>query len=239
MNVQLDLYDKLQSIRTKISDEEFNNLMDNFIDLYKKSNIKLLNEFYQSPTITNTINECKCSEYEICLDQDISKLKSCKNYQKFIELNPVIELIFEDKIVELTKTPILYPNTPFKIIQNNFRNLNLLGNFNYSINIIYIIGTAIFDYSMRNLFFNKMQPKETVIDILNIKNFQSNEDFNEFMKKISFDSNIWIKTFKSAIYKIDFENIAEQLTGEIINGKLNINANLDEEINIEQILQQF
>ena len=137
MNVQLDLYDKLQSIRTKISDEEFNNLMDNFIDLYKKSNIKLLNEFYQSPTITNTINECKCSEYEICLDQDISKLKSCKNYQKFIYLyntynfkdkysNFELHMLLakacsNDKLLNLNNENKFYPS---KFLVGEFNKLN-------------------------------------------------------------------------------------------------------------------
>jgi hypothetical protein len=226
-----NFYDQIISIKHKLTNEEFISLMNSFILTFKNSNQKILKNLSK-----NEYTSCQCQESDICINNDINKLKDCKNYKKFIEINPIVELIFENKIIEFTSSPILYPNTSYNIITNNLRNLHLLGNMNYSFDNMVIIGSALYDYLMRNLFICMMQPKETIIDILNIKNFQS----LEFFKKINFDTNIWINTFISSICK-NPPIIPEPLTGEIINGNLSIKANLDENIyiNIDEIISEL
>lgn len=219
-----NFYDNILSIKNKISQQEFISLMEYFIISFQNSNLKIIDNL-----LIQESNFCNCQENQICINKDINQLKKCKNYPEFIKINPIIQLLFENIDIKYTTIPIIFPDTPFHIITNNLKNLHLLGNMNYSTDKMIIIGSAIYDYLMRNLFICKMQPKETIIDILNIKNFN-----------INFDTNIWINAFTSAICK-NPPIIPEPLTGEIINGNLSIKANLDENIyiNIDEIISEL
>lgn len=147
------------------------------------------------------LKKCSCDENQMCWGRNLLGICDCRHYPEFIKINPHIALFYEDKKIEYTKEPIMYPRENFQDICKNFVILNKMNNIindcEYDLKIKLAITSALFDYSMRNLFHLKMQPKETIFDIFQIQGLLQNDDVIEFFKKQEFDPNIWIKAFKN------------------------------------------
>ncbi len=148
---------------------------------------------------THIISYCDCSDGEesICIfNADI--FKSCKNYPKFIEINPILENIYEEKSIEFTKEPISRSFIVQDIVFNVNVILNLLTNLKEKNQKIWA-SFAIFDYLMRNIEFVKMHKKFAEKILLKCNEILEDENAIDILSKLNFDKNIWINTFKSLI----------------------------------------
>lgn len=160
---------------------------------------------------------CNCSDGELCISFSNEILKSCKNFEKFIEVNPIINLLFEDIPVVSTKNYIMYPNNSFNSILSNLKNLRKLLEI-YQANFIMslVINSAIYDFLMRNLFVAKIYQKQTQADIINIIIQKKNPLASAFFDKYGFNTDIWINNLKISI-EISLDN--KKLKGKIKNTK--------------------
>jgi len=185
---------------------------------------------------------CKCGERSLCIKPDIREIRNCKNYEKFRELNPLIELLFdEDKTIQFTTIPILFPNTSYLEIADNFSHLNHMVNMHRRTpGVAPILEATLYDYSMRNLFFLKSQPRETLIDIFNIKDSLLFDENRDFYQKHHFDPNIWITAFRSVLQKKkETPPKVKILEGKIDKKNLRVKFNLNPAKEISEIMESI
>ncbi len=138
---------------------------------------------------------CKCNNnFSICYGK--RELLNCKNYERFVKMNPIIEHIYDkQKPMILEKEPFYGECLPEVIILKNRENLLQLI---YAIPDRYcknIIMIALADFLMRNAKFLKNNHKQAVMASSGIIGSENDQDFLEILKEIGFDVKIWVNTF--------------------------------------------
>lgn len=171
------------------------------------------------------VSKCNCkSEYDICKTPFILQLSNCKNYKRFIELNPVFELIFdEDKKIEFNKHNNYFSNQNYEEITYNFTNLNDLTTvFKDTEDIRVIVSTALYEYSMKNLFFIRAQPRETIIDIFTILSYIQDPEYVSFYRKHNINPHVWVTSFSTILLPSVYINAKEAGTENNVEKIMNI-----------------
>jgi len=110
--------------------------------------------------------KCTCNDNEICLHYNLNQLRMCKNFEKFVEVNPIVRSIFEDKIISVSERAIFKPMNDIKFVQNNIDLLVKCIKFHYSGKHKAIFIFALFDYLIRNAWCLKRKGYSN--DFLNI-----------------------------------------------------------------------
>ncbi len=198
---KIDLTQTSSNIKKTI--EHFNK------DLELQTKFEKIVDSFKTTKINDSVCDC-VNIYDICLKNDIRKILSCRNYQRFITINPIFELIFEDKKVEFTKRPQIISGKDFNEIIFNFAAINSLYKFyNDNETLRIIIGSSMFDYSMRNIFNLRMKTKETIIDVFHIRALMTNDRAMNFFRKNNFDPKIWENTFEQSIKKCNHIDLIE------------------------------
>lgn len=175
--------------RKILKDSEFDyNIWLNVFEDVKNNRIEIPDETGEEH------RRCLCeNNNQICYGYN--SFRKCKNYERFIHFNPIVEAIYKPIKIKPTSKANKGPCLPDVVILNNKNNLlHLL----YSIpnsrhkNIINI---ALFDLFMRNLQFVKKN-KEHLMCICAVLFEEMKEvNFLQLLDEIRFDSSIWEKTF--------------------------------------------
>lgn len=192
-NVLMETHDEY----TRLQGEKMNRIKTSF------TMCQILDKLLREEKVMNikklAKGRCGCIKGQLCTTRKLMDIRDCGNYQAFIKLNPIIDLLYnEDKPVVFTREPKLYEEGEgISCILNylNFEILNrLVTQSQRETERIYIIcSAALNDYTMRNMFHARMQPKETMIDIYHI--FRMKE--HRILVKHNFDANIWMDNFRS------------------------------------------
>lgn len=244
----------LEIVKQSSYDDELSSKIESELEIFENNNVPYADRFLQLakmlskedevlPFISdileslydnNQIGQCNCNGDDICLKQDIKQIWKCKNYTKFIELNPIFNLFFDDDHeINLTTEPIYYPNESFFVIRQNFRNLNSLTNYyKDDLSLLPILTTALYDYSMKNLFFLQSQSRETLIDIYQLLSFRRFEGFIRFYEKHNINPDIWLDAFEKTLQIREIKNEEE----EIPQSTLSIFRNKNKKINIGKVM---
>jgi hypothetical protein len=146
---------------------------------------------------------CECDEKKICMPYNITK---CKNFNKFIETNPIYNLIYKkEKYVINYKCEKIkeYNDEVKKGIQVNIRrHLDLVDQSTYEHKIILII--SVFYYLLKNYNFleqHKMFYDKTLAKIEEINKDKDNS--TRVLNSYEFDEDIFdkfIDLFKNPIF---------------------------------------
>jgi hypothetical protein len=152
----------------------------------------------------NDIPPCNCDENKICMPYNIT---NCKNFKKFIEINPIYNLIHEKKKYEIIyKCEKIqeYNQDAKKAIQVNVkRHLDIIEQSNYEYKIIIII--SVFYYLIKHYNFleeNKVFYEKTLSKLQEINNDKPN--YKWVLNSYEFDEDIFdkfIDLFKNPIFE--------------------------------------
>jgi len=141
----------------------------------------------------NLIPACECDEKKICMPNNI---KNCKNFNQFIELNPIYNLIYNKKKYEIIYKCVKiqeYNAEAKKEIQINVkRHLDLIDKSTYDHKIIIII--SVFYYLLKH--YNFLEENKVFYDKTLDKLEEINKDKNKFkwvLNSYEFDENIFDK----------------------------------------------
>jgi hypothetical protein len=146
---------------------------------------------------------CECDEKKICMPYNIA---NCKNFIKFIEINPIYNLIYKkEKYVINYKCEKIqeYNDEKKKAIQVNVRrHLDLIDKSTYEHKIILII--SVFYYLLKH--YNFLEAHKTFYDKTLDKLEEINKDKDKFkwiLNSYEFDEDIldnFIDLFKNPIF---------------------------------------
>jgi len=132
---------------------------------------------------------CKCLGNNVCMNHNLNTLKLCKNYTRFIQLNPMVETIYdENKQIKFSenKEEIMEDG----IIKENIITLVKLIDFHYSTKHKTIFLISLFDFVLRNINFFRENHScgEYLLNEINelIKNNTFHQQFFE-KKKINLE----------------------------------------------------
>jgi len=159
------------------------------------------------------IKGCSCNREQICFKSEPNELLKCKNFKKFIEINPILKNFFvKNKSFIYSKITICDINNTPNFID---KNLNCLINlhqlqvqqsnmhiFNHHRLIILI---AICDFLMTNFYFSRICTEYYIFalsELNKILNQQDNESYNndlQFMLKYNINPTFWLANFTKII----------------------------------------
>ena len=179
-------YKELTNIYNYIIQNSYND-SNNFIKKYKNYRRK------------NYKNICQCEEYELCVPNKASELIKCRNFNKFIENNPIIGIMF-GKNLNISFSPHFDSSQDIIPIHQNFMNLfNLAHSLSNKEKII--IGISIIHYSVKNIY-SLIQDKSLAktINII-IDKFLDNVIFQIFLKEFGINYNMFYQIIKLTIYE--------------------------------------
>jgi len=169
--------------------------------IYKK--VKKNKEQDVSNQATVKKEECVCDEKKICMPHNII---NCKNFNKFIELNPIYNLIYDNKKYEIIykcKKIQEYNEESKKAIQVNVkRHLDIIEQSTYDHKIILII--SVFYYLLRH--YNFLEENKLFYDKTLSKLEEINKDKDKFkwvLNSYEFDEDIldkFIDLFKNPVF---------------------------------------
>jgi len=235
------LWDQIIHVKTKLSEEKFNSLLAGFYMIVRKAldDGRLETDLVNAGNIIfDSFDECRCNSEQICLKKDIRFIRNCRNYEDLVQTNPIIELIFENKIVNQTTIPIIYTEQSLYKIKQNVKNLfDLINVYIGNDNYVDIFSSALYEYLMKNLIYIKIFPKEILMELFAIDKIITNRYPNDFFEKINFNPFIWKATFSKGIMapreEID-QKIAHLKDLREMSSRLNLNL-LEEAINTGDI----
>ena len=147
---------------------------------------------------------CECDEKKICMPSNIA---NCKNFNKFIETNPIYNLVYDKKkydIIYKCEKIQEYNDEEKKAIQVNVkRHLDLIDKSTYEYKIILII--SVFYYLLKH--YNFLESHKVFYDKVLDKLEEINKDKNNFkwvLNLFEFDEDIFdkfIDLFKNPIFE--------------------------------------
>jgi hypothetical protein len=164
----------------------------NKIDYKKKLKIKNKNVI-ENKNVNKDI--CECTFKEICITNDLNKLKKCKNYNNFINKNPILELLFIKKNVNICYIPntnILEDEYKKEIINNIRSHMDFINIFTNECKIVFII--SMFDCLIQHFNIVKNNEKLLKISLEKLYEIDNCISLNNSLKNYDFDQNI-IKNF--------------------------------------------
>ena len=171
----------------------------------KNKDVSIINQ----PIVNNQVNNqqiapsCECDESKICMPHNII---NCKNFNQFIELNPIYNLIYDKKKYEIIYKCVKiqeYNAEAKKEIQVNVkRHLDLINQSTYNHKIIIII--SVFYYLLNQYNFleeNKVFYDKTLSKLEEINKDKAN--YKWILNSYEFDEDIldkFIDLFKNPIF---------------------------------------
>jgi len=209
--IMTEIQDKLQRVieEKKYEDSLYDDDGKYFDEIFESINSQHLLEKMDNFSF---LSQCNCkTDFDICKTPFILQLKNCKNYNRFIRINPIVELIFEeDKIISFNKQQNFFSNESYEEISSNFSNLNDFTSLYKDIEEIRVIfSTALYEFSMKNLFFIRAQPREAIIDIFTILAYMQEPEYITFFKKHNINPNYWVTSFSSILMPSSYVNAKE------------------------------
>jgi len=149
------------------------------------------------------IPPCECDEKKICMPHNIT---NCQNFNKFIEINPIYNLIYQKKKYVINYKCVKieeYNDEVKKSIQVNIRrHLDLVDQSTYEHKIILII--SVFYYLLKH--YNFLEQHDLFYDKTLAKLEEINKDKDKFkwvLNSYEFDEDIldkFIDLFKNPIF---------------------------------------
>jgi hypothetical protein len=171
----------------------------------KNKDVSIINQ----PIVNNQVNNqqiapsCECDESKICMPHNII---NCKNFNQFIELNPIYNLIYDKKKYEIIYKCVKiqeYNAEAKKEIQINVkRHLDIINQSAYEYKIILII--SLFYYLLKHYNFleiNKVFYNKTLSKLEEINKDKAN--YKWLLNSYQFDEDIFdkfIDLFKNPIF---------------------------------------
>lgn len=139
------------------------------------------------------INECRCSDYEICIVSEGEKLVQCKNFQYFIEKNSIFSVMFGKNIViDLSAKINIQRN--IQEAQNNVMNLLILVD-NLEGHEKNLVLLSLFYFLYRNLYLLIIDKTLSVATITLLNLFSENLSFQHFIKEFNLDIDTFREMF--------------------------------------------
>jgi len=184
------IFDILYKYKETIQDEDYLIMSNQIMELYNlaKSNQRMIKEEQDV--------RCFCHGNRFTCFNSIYHLRNCRKYQEFIEINPVVELLYNDVPITLTREPN-YENYNEATVVTNLSHLgklflNIISQSSYTYKMQKIIlSVAHLDYIMRNMSIVKKIDRYRDIVLAKIDNFSNDPDFFQFISQYDFDVNIW------------------------------------------------
>jgi hypothetical protein len=171
----------------------------------KNKDVSIINQ----PIVNNQVNNqqiapsCECDESKICMPHNII---NCKNFNQFIKLNPIYNLIYDKKKYEIIYKCVKiqeYNAEAKKEIQINVkRHLDIINQSTYENKIILII--SLFYYLLKHYNFleiNKVFYDKTLSKLEEINKDKAN--YKWLLNSYQFDEDIFdkfIDLFKNPIF---------------------------------------
>jgi hypothetical protein len=170
-------------------------------------------QLQQNNKVNNQINNpikswydippCDCDEKKICMPYNIT---NCINFKKFIEINPIYNLIHEKKKYEIIYKCVKiqeYNEEAKKVIQVNVkRHLDIIDQSKYEYKIIIII--SVFYYLLKHYNFleeNKVFYEKTLFKLEEIN--KDKDNYKWVLNSYEFDEDIFdkfIDLFKNPVF---------------------------------------
>lgn len=185
----------LQRIKKLLNKEDFsiitsifNNLptqkSQNFIEFHNNRHSFLINKQKWKR------KKCICDKSEICIVDNLLKLKECKNFQKLYSTNPTIQVMIGNHI-KISPFPNLTPTKNIIETKNIFSNLIILINHFHN-NEQYMIVLSLLYFSMNNfhILITDKDIANTVNDIFDL--FVSDIYFLSLLRQLDQTKNIGI-----------------------------------------------
>ena len=144
--------------------------------------------------------KCNCKNNNaICCG--FFELRKCRNFERFIKMNPVVNGLYNSERVEPVKQPNIGKCFPDAVILNNHNNLlQLLFSMTRDRHRD-IVNTAVFDFLMRNAKYLKKNRALAAAAYCSVREVTADESFVNFMTEIEFDWKIWHNTFFQYVQK--------------------------------------
>jgi len=188
------VFDLLEKIKTKISDEEFQTLFNIFQKVSEKAQEEdesfIQNNFITCYTLHKQNAKakkaqkkgCQCGPNEICLASNVNTLKNCKNYDEFMEINPMLWLMYGRNLRISFGTEMDLGSDLIPLRYNLMNLINLAELFSGKDQLLLIL--SIFHFSVKNIYLLIMDKTAafTVNEIM--KNYLLDSSFVNFLKHI-------------------------------------------------------
>jgi len=193
MNIYQESIETLYEIKDNITDEEFDILNGGL--RYLRNELKKLDKprdfLEELRTHKKKIDTkrkrkgCHCSEDDLCLTKSRSDLKKCRNFNKFLELNPVIGVLY-GKEMRMFLEPVLMIGQDLEPIRKNL--MNIIHQVVFSDNEMRLIMVvALCDYMLKNIYL--MIEDNNVAKSVNqiIEQYFYYDNIREFFDKLNMD----------------------------------------------------
>lgn len=186
------IFDILYKYKDFMSDDDYLNINNDIKSLYELAR--------KNTQVTQPRRQigCHCfAESHVCY-QGIDALLTCRKFYQFISLNPIIELLYRDAPVELTREPI-YDQENFRVnqVMKNLTNLSYLyRSIKNDPNLLtprrkVIVFAAHTDYIMRNMLLLRENPRCRENLLRKLRDFSDDTEMLVFLAEHEFDINIW------------------------------------------------
>lgn len=199
----------LDKIKSKITDEEYQIILNNFVLLGDK--IKRVKEINRSLNIGTKFKnyysyleqkqseekECCCSENEICLANNKTKLKKCKNFKNLKKFCPSINFFF-NKPIQMHRIPHVEYIPNFDEKMHWLLNLLCLSQIMSDYNQM-LISVCVFEYMMENYYLVIVRNELANMAHKIIMKIEEKYPLRVFLEMRNFNIDDWIFAFRNSI----------------------------------------
>ena len=137
------------------------------------------------------INNCGCTLNKICISNDFNKLKKCTNFNNFLNNNPILELLFKKKKIDICYIPnmnILDGEYKKEIINNVRNHMDYINAVSYEYKIVFVI--SMYNCLIQNYHIVKNNNSLLKVSLEKLYEIDNSIMLKSILKKYDIDENV-------------------------------------------------
>jgi hypothetical protein len=142
--------------------------------------------------IPKDINDCSCTINELCITNNLNEFKKCKNFNNFLNNNPILELLFKKKKIDICYIPnmnVLVGEYKKEIINNIRFHMEFINAVNYEYKIVFVI--SMYNCLIQNYHLIKNNNSLLKASLEKLYELDNNKfSLQNILKKYDIDKNV-------------------------------------------------
>lgn len=189
-----DEYEKIRLLSNYISNKKINlkkklapETLKNKLKIPQKDINKIPKE-----DIEENINDCGCTINELCITNNFNEFKKCKNFNNFLNNNPILELLFKKTNINICYIPnmnVLEGEYKKEIIDNIRFHMQFINAVSYEYKIVFVI--SMYNCLIQNYYLIKNNNSLLKASLEKLYELDNNKfSLQNILKKYDIDKNV-------------------------------------------------
>ena len=140
----------------------------------------------------DNINDCGCTINELCITNNFNKFKKCNNFDNFLNNNPILELLFKKKKINICFIPnmnVLEGEYKKEIIDNIRFHMQFINAVSYEYKIVFVI--SMYNCLIQNFHLIKNNNSLLKASLEKLYELDNNKfSLQNILKKYDIDKNV-------------------------------------------------